>query len=193
MPQHLLLSHILKQTHRLNLNKRSHEFIPRSYARILKETPFRLKTFRNDMLDLEPTLHFLALQSDITTWHQLNASRCYLDPKLLPLLSDIAIPLWLLPTYYSRDITRLHTAIRSDDLDDRLILNTLAGYGRKLSVLVLEREVLEGCNLNLGDFVACLAKNLPLIQNLCLWHSGELVSYLSHDVVLLVYPYLSGN
>jgi hypothetical protein len=128
------------------------------------------------MLDLQPTLHFLALQSDITTWHQLNASRCHFEPKLLPLLSDIAIPSWLLPTYHSRNITRLHTAIRPEDLNERLIVDTLAGYGRKLSVLVLEREVLEGCNLRLGDFVACLARNLPLLQNLCLWHSGKLVS-----------------
>jgi hypothetical protein len=159
----------------LNLNKKCSQFLPRSYVGILRGTPFRLKTFRNDMFDLEPTLPFLALQSDITTWHHLNAKECsYYDANILPLLTDAAIPSWLLLTCQSRNITHLHTAIKYESINNESrIVGTLAGYRRTLTMLMLERHVTSTC-MKLGDFVTCLAGSLPLIECLYLWQHGEM-------------------
>ena len=170
---------MLKQAHRLNLKKKGTRSISR-YAQILDETPFRLKTFRNHMFDFEPTIPFLTSQPDITTWYQCLAaepSPQSSDPDLplLPLLSDAAIPSWLLPTYHSRNITRLHTAMAYQIPDEEHhTLNTLVGYGRTLTALVLDRDVIDGCS-KLEDFVTGLAECLPLLESIYLWHRGDLV------------------
>ena len=172
----LLLVNYAQRSPRLNLNKRSTRFIPDPYAWIIKKTPFRLKTFRNDMFDLEPMLPFLALQPDISTWHHLNASPCLYDTNLLPLLSDVAVPPWVLPNCHSRNITQLYTAIRYETpAEESRIVGTLVDFGRTLTVLVLERDVTKE-SMKLGDFVMCLGGNIPLLEHLSLWHRGDLVS-----------------
>ena len=129
------------------------------------------------MFDLEPTLLFLKSQPVITTWHHLNANSCPYDPSLLPQLSNAAIPSWLLPTFHSRNITRLHTAIKfADFIQENQIINNFTGYGQTLVVLVLERSVVDGCMMS-GDFIIHLARNLPHLETLYLWHRGELVSF----------------
>lgn len=177
---------MLKETRRLNLHKKSTRFIPQFDAWIMKNLPFKLKTFRNDMFDLEPTLPFLASQPNITTWHHLDANSCRYDVNLLPLLSDAAIPTWLLPTYHSRNITRLHTAIKYEiPAEESRIVDILIDYGRTLTVLILERDVTKE-SMKLGDLVSHLAENLPSLQQLHLWHRGDLVSLFLEDVALLV-------
>jgi hypothetical protein len=171
-----------KTIHRLNLNRKSSQFLPDKWAGILRGTPFRLKTFRNDMFDLEPTLPFLKLQSNITTWHHLHAENFQLEDSqnynanLLPLVTDVAIPSELLSTYKSRNITHLHTKINIESPDEESrIVGTLADYGRTLTMLVLERSVTSE-STKTGDVVTWLAGSLPIIECLYLWQDGEMVS-----------------
>jgi hypothetical protein len=133
------------------------------------------------MFNLEPTLPFLATQPSITVFHQLTPTPCELQyNNLLPCLSRASLSPWLIPKLGSYPLTHIYTVTAHEMANlvmEQSLIDALALYNRTLTSLTLERYAIDE-SMKLGDFVTCLAESLPLLEELSLWHRGELVSSL---------------
>jgi hypothetical protein len=133
------------------------------------------------MFNLKPTLSFLATQPSITVFHQLTPAPCELQDNnnLLPCLSRATLSPWLIPKLGSCPLKHIYT-VTTPELGnvvmEQSFIDTLAVYNRTLTSLTLERYATEE-SIKLGDFVTFLAESLPLLEELSLWHRGELVSF----------------
>ena len=160
---------------RLNLHKKSNKFVNAEFAWIIRDHPFRLKIFRNDMFDLEPTLSFLESQPTITVWEQPNATHCSVPHEILPHIIDVALDPWMLPIFTPRPIVRIATKIEHGDAAaERQFVDVLGAYGQGLRSLDLVRDVVEE-SLPMAEFIGLLAPKLALLKCLSVRNRGEMV------------------
>ena len=151
----------------LHLHRRDPRFMDGKHAWIIRDHPFQLKAFRNDMFDLEPTIPFLSSQKDLVVWEQRRATICDIREDILPNLTRSALDTWMLHKIALRSIQRLELGvICKNATGEREFIETLGKFSASLVGLDLSREVVED-SLSMADFIGLLAQWVPRLTYLC--------------------------
>jgi hypothetical protein len=134
--------------------------------------------FDNDFVPLEAVLSLLSSQKNLQAYHQADSSVCDLPTPFLPDVTEVTLPLWALSHVSSHSLRSVQTS-----LDDRRLIaredelfNVCSSHRDTLTTFKVFREP-EEASLKIADYLNSLHQNTPLLQDVRVWNSGDLVCF----------------